>query len=139
MLLATYSRIHKRTVQPRLLLTSFLSLFTLVVISHLSLVRPDYHSHFRFKNYFTQLILIPTPKPINMRFTSILAAGAFATMAAAQSKTVSLDPAQQSQADCLADCEPGDVKCQSYCITVSSSNNSTVIYKTLTVPIGSLS
>ncbi|CEI64150.1 hypothetical protein FVEN_g8996 [Fusarium venenatum] len=61
-----------------------------------------------------------------MRFTSILAAGAFATMAAAQSKTVSLDPAQQSQADCLSDCEPGDVKCQSYCITVPSPDEKNI-------------
>jgi len=61
-----------------------------------------------------------------MRFTSILAASAFATMAAAQSKTVSLDPAQQSQADCLADCEAGDVKCQSYCITVPSPDEKNI-------------
>ncbi|CAF3552305.1 unnamed protein product [Fusarium graminearum] len=57
-----------------------------------------------------------------MRFTSILAAGAFATVASAQSKTVSMDPAQASQMDCLKDCEAGDVKCQSYCITVPSPN-----------------
>jgi cobalamin biosynthesis Mg chelatase CobN len=57
-----------------------------------------------------------------MRFTSILAAGAFATMAAAQSKTASMSPAQQSQMDCLDECEAGDVKCQSYCITVPSPN-----------------
>jgi cobalamin biosynthesis Mg chelatase CobN len=57
-----------------------------------------------------------------MRFTSIFVAGAFATMAAAQSKTASLAPAQQSQMDCLDECEAGDVKCQSYCITVPSPN-----------------
>ncbi|GKU10477.1 unnamed protein product [Fusarium langsethiae] len=61
-----------------------------------------------------------------MRFTSILAAGAFATMAAAQSKTVSMDPAQQSQMDCLDACEAGDVKCQSYCITVPSPDEKNI-------------
>ncbi|KAL4730456.1 hypothetical protein ACLX1H_002492 [Fusarium chlamydosporum] len=61
-----------------------------------------------------------------MRFTSIFVAGAFATMAAAQSKTASVSPAQQSQMDCLADCDDGDVKCQSYCITVPSPNEANV-------------
>jgi hypothetical protein len=54
-----------------------------------------------------------------MRFTSIFVAGAFATMAAAQSKTASVSPAQESQLKCLDKCDAGDVKCQSYCITVS--------------------
>ncbi|KAM0342773.1 hypothetical protein ACHAPU_009265 [Fusarium lateritium] len=57
-----------------------------------------------------------------MRFTSIFVAGAFATMAAAQSKTSGLTPAQESQAECLSECEAGDVKCQSYCISVPSPN-----------------
>ncbi|RGP62390.1 hypothetical protein FLONG3_10250 [Fusarium longipes] len=61
-----------------------------------------------------------------MRFTSIFVAGAFATMAAAQSKTVSMSPAQQSQMDCLDECEAGDVKCQSYCITVPSPNENNI-------------
>lgn len=61
-----------------------------------------------------------------MRFTSIFVAGAFATMAAAQSKTVSMSPAQQSQMDCLDECEAGDVKCQSYCITVPSPNEDNI-------------
>ncbi|KAM5373567.1 hypothetical protein ACJA88_008411 [Fusarium oxysporum] len=58
-----------------------------------------------------------------MRFTSIFVAGAFATMAAAQSKTASVSPAQQSQLDCLDACDAGDVKCQSYCITDCIANN----------------
>jgi cobalamin biosynthesis Mg chelatase CobN len=61
-----------------------------------------------------------------MRFTSIFVAGAFATMAAAQSKTVSMSPAQQSQMDCLDECEAGDVKCQSYCITVPSPDEKNI-------------
>jgi cobalamin biosynthesis Mg chelatase CobN len=61
-----------------------------------------------------------------MRFTSIFVAGAFATMAAAQSKTVSMDPAQQSQMDCLGECDDGDVKCQSYCISVPSPNEDNI-------------
>ncbi|KAJ4271851.1 hypothetical protein NW762_000559 [Fusarium torreyae] len=56
-----------------------------------------------------------------MRF-SVLIAGAFATMAVAQSKTASLTAAQQSAADCLDACKPGDVNCQSHCITVPSPN-----------------
>ncbi|SPJ86249.1 uncharacterized protein FTOL_11707 [Fusarium torulosum] len=61
-----------------------------------------------------------------MRFTSIFVAGAFATMAAAQSKTSGLSPAQESQAQCLDACDPGDVKCQSYCITVPSPNEADI-------------
>ncbi|KAM0244626.1 hypothetical protein ACHAP5_006090 [Fusarium lateritium] len=61
-----------------------------------------------------------------MRFTSIFVAGAFATMAAAQSKTSGLSPAQESQAECLDACEAGDVKCQSYCITVPSPNEADI-------------
>ncbi|KAF4988074.1 hypothetical protein FGRMN_9994 [Fusarium graminum] len=61
-----------------------------------------------------------------MRFTSIFVAGAFATMAAAQSKTSGLSPAQESQAECLSECKPGDVKCQSYCITVPSPNEKNI-------------
>lgn len=53
-----------------------------------------------------------------MRFTSVFVAGAFAVMASAQSTTASVSPAQQSQLDCLEACDAGDVKCQSYCITV---------------------
>ncbi|KAF4967858.1 hypothetical protein FSARC_4657 [Fusarium sarcochroum] len=56
-----------------------------------------------------------------MRF-SVLIAGAFATMAVAQSKTASLSAAQQSAADCLDACKPGDVNCQSHCISVPSPN-----------------
>ncbi|KAF9761574.1 hypothetical protein IL306_003779 [Fusarium sp. DS 682] len=47
-------------------------------------------------------------------------------MAAAQSKTASVSPAQQSQLDCLDACDPGDVKCQSYCITVPSPNDKNI-------------
>lgn len=62
-----------------------------------------------------------------MRFTSIIAAGAFAVFASAQSTTgsdaatatVSLTPAQSSQAACLGACEAGDVDCQAKCIAVS--------------------
>lgn len=61
-----------------------------------------------------------------MRFTSIFVAGAFATMAAAQSKTVSMDPAQESQMNCLNKCDDGDVKCQSYCISVPSPNEDNI-------------
>lgn len=61
-----------------------------------------------------------------MRFTSIFVAGAFATMAAAQSKTASVSPAQQSQLDCLDACDAGDVKCQSYCITVPSPDEKNI-------------
>ncbi|KAF5017155.1 hypothetical protein F66182_10948 [Fusarium sp. NRRL 66182] len=60
-----------------------------------------------------------------MRFTSFFVAGAFATMAAAQT-AVSMSPAQQSQMDCLEECDDGDVKCQSYCITVPSPNEANV-------------
>ncbi|KAI8719093.1 hypothetical protein NCS52_00689700 [Fusarium sp. LHS14.1] len=61
-----------------------------------------------------------------MRFTSVFVAGAFAVMASAQSATVSVSPAQQSQLDCLEACDAGDVKCQSYCITVPSPNEKQV-------------
>lgn len=61
-----------------------------------------------------------------MRFTSVFVAGAFAVMASAQSATVSVSPAQQSQLDCLDACDAGDVKCQSYCITVPSPNEKQV-------------
>ncbi|KAF4455478.1 hypothetical protein F53441_2268 [Fusarium austroafricanum] len=61
-----------------------------------------------------------------MRFTSFFVAGAFATMAAAQSKTISMSPAQKSQMDCLDACDAGDVKCQSYCITVPSPNDKNI-------------
>ncbi|KAJ4318323.1 hypothetical protein N0V84_006920 [Fusarium piperis] len=61
-----------------------------------------------------------------MRFTSVFVAGTFAAMAAAQSTTASISPAQQSQLDCLDDCPAGDVKCQSYCITVPSPNEDQV-------------
>jgi cobalamin biosynthesis Mg chelatase CobN len=47
-------------------------------------------------------------------------------MAAAQSKTSGLSPAQESQAECLDACEAGDVKCQSYCITVPSPNEADI-------------
>ncbi|EEU47887.1 uncharacterized protein NECHADRAFT_98822 [Fusarium vanettenii 77-13-4] len=43
-----------------------------------------------------------------MRFTSVFVAGAFAVMASAQSATVSVSPAQQSQLDCLDACDAGD-------------------------------
>ncbi|KAF4469750.1 hypothetical protein FALBO_3336 [Fusarium albosuccineum] len=61
-----------------------------------------------------------------MRFTSVLVAGAFAAFASAQSKTASLSAAQQSQADCLEACDAGDVKCQSYCITVPSPDEKNI-------------
>ncbi|WAO83817.1 Hypothetical protein NCS54_00101700 [Fusarium falciforme] len=62
-----------------------------------------------------------------MRFTSVLVAGAFAAMASAQgTATASLSPAQQSQIDCIDACDAGDVKCQSYCITVPSPNEKQV-------------
>ncbi|UPK97770.1 hypothetical protein LCI18_008705 [Fusarium solani-melongenae] len=62
-----------------------------------------------------------------MRFTSVLVAGAFAAMASAQgTATASISPAQQSQLDCLDACDAGDVKCQSYCITVPSPNEQQV-------------
>ncbi|RSL66212.1 hypothetical protein CEP53_003448 [Fusarium sp. AF-6] len=61
-----------------------------------------------------------------MRFTSVFVAGAFAAMASAATTTVGLSPAQQSQADCLEACDAGDVKCQSYCITVPSPNEKQV-------------
>lgn len=98
-------------------------LLTLVVI-HPSFVKTRIPLQtFAFEihlDYFKLLILISTTsKSINMRFTSIFVAGAFATMAAAQSKTASVSPAQQSQLDCLDACDAGDVKCQSYCISVS--------------------
>ncbi|KAM5381059.1 hypothetical protein ACJZ2D_003174 [Fusarium nematophilum] len=61
-----------------------------------------------------------------MRFTSVFVAGALAAMASAQSRTASVSPAQQSQLDCLDECDAGDVKCQSYCITVPSPNEKQV-------------
>ncbi|KAJ3470702.1 hypothetical protein MRS44_000801 [Fusarium solani] len=61
-----------------------------------------------------------------MRFASVFVAGTLAAMASAQSATVSVSPAQQSQLDCLDACDAGDVKCQSYCITVPSPNEQQV-------------
>ncbi|KAM0424692.1 hypothetical protein ACHAPT_010000 [Fusarium lateritium] len=61
-----------------------------------------------------------------MRFASVFVAGTFAAMASAQTATASLSPAQQSQMDCIDACDAGDVKCQSYCITVPSPNEKQV-------------
>lgn len=61
-----------------------------------------------------------------MRFTTALLAGALAAIASAQSGSATLNPVQASQAACLDDCEDGDVKCQSYCITVPSPNEDQV-------------
>lgn len=61
-----------------------------------------------------------------MRFTSVFVAGAFAAVASAATTTASVSPAQQSQLDCLEACDAGDVKCQSYCITVPSPNEKQV-------------
>lgn len=66
-----------------------------------------------------------------MRFT-IAVAGAFAAVAVAQSpsasatqapsQTVPLTPAQSSMMACLDKCEPGDVACESPCISVPAPN-----------------
>ncbi|KAK5990650.1 hypothetical protein PT974_08919 [Cladobotryum mycophilum] len=69
-----------------------------------------------------------------MRFASIVLSGLFAVVAAAQGTettaapptTVSVDPAIQSQTDCLAKCNAGDVNCQAHCISVPSPNESQV-------------
>lgn len=67
-----------------------------------------------------------------MRFTSMIVAGAFAVLAAAQSAdtttaapptSVALTPVQSSQAACLKACKDGDVDCQSHCITVPAPND----------------
>ena len=70
-----------------------------------------------------------------MRFT-IAVAGAFAAVAVAQSssdsstqaasQTYSMSPAQSSTIACINACDPGDVKCQSYCIDVPSPNEDQV-------------
>ncbi|KAK7418972.1 hypothetical protein QQZ08_011051 [Neonectria magnoliae] len=60
-----------------------------------------------------------------MRFTVALVAG-FAAMASAATTTASVDPATASYVACLDACDAGDVKCQSYCITVPSPNESQV-------------
>ncbi|KAL6698621.1 hypothetical protein J3F84DRAFT_363426 [Trichoderma pleuroticola] len=70
-----------------------------------------------------------------MRFTVVLS-GLFAVLAAAAesgsptsaapASSVSLDPAQQSQYDCLHACKTGDVNCQAHCIAVPSPDQSQV-------------
>ncbi|KAF3072144.1 hypothetical protein CFAM422_005841 [Trichoderma lentiforme] len=71
-----------------------------------------------------------------MRFTVVLS-GLFAVLAAAASESgsptsaapassVSLDPAQQSQYNCLHACKVGDVNCQAHCIAVPSPDQSQV-------------
>jgi len=60
-----------------------------------------------------------------MRFATFVAPGLFAALAvAAQTSTVSIDPAQASQAACLKKCDAGDVDCQAHCISVPSPNQS---------------
>lgn len=66
-----------------------------------------------------------------MRFTTALLAGALAAIASAQSGSATLNPVQASQAACLDDCEDGDVKCQSYCITVSLGSASYIATRPL--------
>ncbi|KAL7946352.1 hypothetical protein V8C42DRAFT_320340 [Trichoderma barbatum] len=70
-----------------------------------------------------------------MRFTLVLS-GLFAALAAAAesgtrtaaapASSVSLDPAQQSQINCLKACDAGDVNCQAHCIGVPSPDQSQV-------------
>ncbi|KAK4074733.1 uncharacterized protein Triagg1_4882 [Trichoderma aggressivum f. europaeum] len=70
-----------------------------------------------------------------MRFTVVLS-GLFAVLAAAAesgsptsaapASSVSLDPAQQSQYNCLHACKTGDVDCQAHCIGVPSPDQSQV-------------
>ncbi|KAL7961565.1 hypothetical protein V8C34DRAFT_272941 [Trichoderma compactum] len=70
-----------------------------------------------------------------MRFTVVLS-GLFAILAAAAesgsptsaapASSVSLDPAQQSQYNCLHACKVGDVNCQAHCIAVPSPDQSQV-------------
>ncbi|KAL6832741.1 hypothetical protein V8C40DRAFT_144140 [Trichoderma camerunense] len=71
-----------------------------------------------------------------MRFTVVLS-GLFAVLAAAASESgsptsaapassVSLDPAQQSQYNCIHACKAGDVNCQAHCIAVPSPDQSQV-------------
>lgn len=52
-----------------------------------------------------------------MRFTIAVVAG-FAALASAAT-SVSIDPAQASYIACIDACDPGDVKCLSYCDIVS--------------------
>ncbi|KAJ6446046.1 cell division control protein 54 [Purpureocillium lavendulum] len=64
-----------------------------------------------------------------MRFTSVIFAGALALVASAQSDatpTRSLSPAEASAAACLKACKPGDVNCQSHCITVPNPDENQV-------------
>ncbi|KAI1436580.1 hypothetical protein GGR50DRAFT_692986 [Xylaria sp. CBS 124048] len=76
-----------------------------------------------------------------MRFTSFVVAGLFAIVANAQSSaqetgsavastTVSVDPAQSSEASkveqCLAACDPSDTKCRANCIAVPSPDTQNV-------------
>jgi hypothetical protein len=70
-----------------------------------------------------------------MRFT-LAVAGAFATLAVAQSPSASesqaptttyaLTPAQSSLAACLKQCKPGDVECESPCINVPNPGEQAV-------------
>ncbi|KAF4975898.1 hypothetical protein FZEAL_7371 [Fusarium zealandicum] len=61
-----------------------------------------------------------------MRFTSIFLAGAAAAIATAATQSADLSPAQQSIADCIDECEAGDAKCQSYCVSVPSPDEDQV-------------
>ncbi|UNI14843.1 hypothetical protein JDV02_001432 [Purpureocillium takamizusanense] len=69
-----------------------------------------------------------------MRFATVILSGALALVASAQSDTTataatptqSISPAQSSAAACLAACKPGDVDCQSHCITVPSPDKDQV-------------
>lgn len=60
-----------------------------------------------------------------MRF-SVLLSGLFAAVAVAESTasapatSVSLSPAQASQAACFKACPEGDVNCQAHCVAVCS-------------------
>ncbi|KAH6998076.1 hypothetical protein BKA56DRAFT_566783 [Ilyonectria sp. MPI-CAGE-AT-0026] len=56
-----------------------------------------------------------------MRFTIAVVAG-FAALASAAT-SVSIDPAQSSYVACIDACDPGDVKCLSYCDVVPSPND----------------
>ncbi|GJN68422.1 hypothetical protein PCL_07686 [Purpureocillium lilacinum] len=70
-----------------------------------------------------------------MRFATVILSGALALVASAQSDTSAtqpatptrtLSPAESSAAACLSACKPGDVDCQSHCITVPSPDKDAV-------------
>jgi hypothetical protein len=83
-------------------------------------------------------IFFNTPLTTKMRFTSIIAAGAFALLANAQSTTVVTtpsttvsqpDPTQAAMLACLNKCSAGDVDCRAKCIAVPNPSMEQVSFR----------